>query len=36
MKGRHRKKIRIAWIVITLLAVLSMVAFTVAPLINNF
>ena len=36
MQGRHRRKIKIVWIVITLLAVLSMIAFTVAPLIKNF
>ena len=34
MKSRHKKKVRIVWIIISLLAVLSMVAFTIAPLMR--
>jgi len=36
MQTKRRKKIKIIWIIISLLAVLSMVAFTVAPMLSNF
>jgi hypothetical protein len=36
MQTKRRKKIRIVWIIISLLAVLSMIAFTVAPLFSRF
>jgi len=36
MDKRRKKRMRMVWIIITLLAVLSMVAFTVAPLIRSY
>ncbi len=34
MISRNRKKVRIIWIVISIVAVLSMIAFTVAPILG--
>lgn len=32
----YRKKVKIVWLIISLLAVLSMVAFTLIPLIRSY
>jgi len=36
MRSRYRKKMRIIWIIISVLAVLSMIAFTVAPMMSMY